>query len=138
MHEITGADSFTKVLGMEWNATLDVFRPVISSCKSFGTLTKRSLMSEIARIFNVMGWCLPTIIKPKIMLQDLWKEKTDWDQPVSQTIRNVWQEMARRAHSSPRPLNTSQLLAKKTLTLCWLSYTSFLMLWNWHTLEWYI
>ena len=25
------------------------------------------------------------------MLQDLWKEKTDWDQPITQAICNVWQ-----------------------------------------------
>ena len=30
-HEITGADSFPKVLGVECNANLDVFRSVISS-----------------------------------------------------------------------------------------------------------
>ena len=40
VHEITGANSFTKVLDVEWNATLDAFRPVISSCKSVKTLTK--------------------------------------------------------------------------------------------------
>ena len=90
-HEITGADSFTIVLGVEWNATLDVFRLVIPLCKSVGTLTKRSLISKITSIFDTMGWCLPTIIKPKIMLRDLWKEKADWDQPVSQAICNVWQ-----------------------------------------------
>ena len=59
--------------------------------RAIGTLTKQSLMSEITSIFNVMGWCSYTIIKTKIILRDLWKEKTEWDQPVSQAIYNIWQ-----------------------------------------------
>ena len=61
------------------------------SCKSVGTLTKRSLMSEIESIFDVIGWCWPTIIKPKIMLQDIWKEKADWDHIVPHATCNMWQ-----------------------------------------------
>ena len=104
-HDITSADSFAKVLGVEWNATLDVLRPIISPCKSVGSLMKQLLMSEITRIFDVMGWRSPMIIKPKIMLQDSWKAKADWDQPVSQAIHNVWQKW-----SEERPLLQDHLI----------------------------
>ena len=34
----------------------------------------------------------------RIMVQDLRKEKTDWDQPVSQAIYNVWQKWREELH----------------------------------------
>ena len=75
--DITQADTFTKVLGVEWNAKTDSFRPTISSFSSNGELTKRALASDIARIFDVMGWCSPCIIRPKILLQRLWESGID-------------------------------------------------------------
>ena len=59
------SNDFVKVLGVEWNASLDSFRPTISSFKPVKVLTKRALVSDIARLFDILGWCSPTIIKPK-------------------------------------------------------------------------
>ena len=67
--EITYDSGFTKVLGVEWNAAVDSLRPVISSLpQTTKLLTKRALISDIARLFDVLGWCSPTIIKPKVLL----------------------------------------------------------------------
>ena len=85
------ADQFVKVLGVEWNAISDTFRPVVSSLKSMESLTKRALLSDIARLFDVLGWCSPAVVKPKILLQHVWKEKCGWDDPVPQPILAVWQ-----------------------------------------------
>ena len=67
--EITTTSSFTKVLGIEWNATLDWFLPLLSTFTPLEILTNWALVSDIAQLFHVLGWCSPTIIKPKIMLQ---------------------------------------------------------------------
>ena len=84
-------NEFVKVLGVEWNASLDCFRPTISSFAPVRVLTKRKLVSDIARLFDVLGWCSPTIIKPKILLQRLWKSRSGWDEPVSQLIHEMWE-----------------------------------------------
>lgn len=89
--EIT-PDEFVKVLGVEWNASLDSFRPTISSLAPVKALTKRKLVSDIARLFDVLGWCSPTIIKPKIMLQRLWEDRSGWDEPVSRLIQETWEK----------------------------------------------
>ena len=89
--QLLATDHFVKVLGVEWNATSDTFRPVVSSLKSIETLTKRALLSDIARLFDVLGWCSPAIIKPKILLQQVWRDKSDWDDPVPKPILTVWQ-----------------------------------------------
>ena len=45
-------------------------------------LTKRILVSSIARLFDVMGWCSPAIILMKVSLQRLWENHVSWDEPV--------------------------------------------------------
>ena len=46
------------------------------------SVTKRVLVSDIARTFDVLGWFSPAIVKMKIPLQGLWEEKVSWDDPV--------------------------------------------------------
>ena len=48
-------DHFAKVLGMEWNATSDTFQPVVSSLKQVETLTKQTLLLDMARLYDVLG-----------------------------------------------------------------------------------
>ena len=67
-------DQITKVLVMEWNTTLDTFRSMVSLLKQIEALTKRALLSVIAKLYDVMGWCSPTIVKPKVLLQHMWRE----------------------------------------------------------------
>ena len=88
--DITYADAFTKVLDVEWNAGLDSFHPTISLFSSDGAVTKRALASDIARIFDVMGWCSPCIIRPKISLQRLWECELTLDDPVPTEIYDLW------------------------------------------------
>ena len=88
--EVTPSSEFTKVLGTEWNATLDSFRPMIFAFLPEKTLTKRALASDIARLFDVLGWCSPTVIKPKMLLQRLWEDRLDWDEPVSRVTLEAW------------------------------------------------
>ena len=77
---------------MEWNAGLDSFRPTTSSFSSEGAVTKCALASDIARIFDIMGWCSPCIIRPKILLQRLWEHGLSWDDPVPTEIFHSWEK----------------------------------------------
>lgn len=49
-------------------------------------LTKRLLLSNIARIYDPMGWCSPVTITLKLMLKQLWHDKFDWDDPLSSQL----------------------------------------------------
>ena len=50
---------------------------------------KHTLVSDIAKTFDVLGWVSPTVIKAKIFLQRLWEEKVDWYDPVPSAIREA-------------------------------------------------
>ena len=90
--EITQVTRFTKVLCVEWNSYEDAFCPMVSSMAPVGHYTKQDLTSDIARVYNVLGWCFPAIIVGKVLLQMLWKEGQDWDEPASGRICGAWEK----------------------------------------------
>ena len=86
------ANDFVKVLGMEWHADLDSFRPMIATnLIPSGKPTKRTLTSDIARVYDVLGWCSPTVVKLKILLQRIWEERLEWDELVPPVLAEVWE-----------------------------------------------
>ena len=68
-HHIPTPDEYTKTLGIEWNANLDHFRLTVASLQETDNMTKRALVSDIAKTFDVLGWFSPSTIKAKILLQ---------------------------------------------------------------------
>ena len=53
---------------------------------------KRSMVSDVAKVFDVMGWFSPAIVKMKILLQRLWEIKLDWDDPIPEHIHQIWSQ----------------------------------------------
>ena len=84
--------SYTKTLGVEWNASLDHFRLLILNPASHEGLTKRQLVSDIAKTYDILGWFSPVIVTAKILLQHLWEERLQWDNPVPSSILKVWSQ----------------------------------------------
>ena len=56
------------MLGVEWNTRLDHFRLAVTQPPSSDVATKRTIVSDIAKTYDVLGWFSPTIVKVKILL----------------------------------------------------------------------
>ncbi|XP_055840419.1 uncharacterized protein LOC129908125 [Episyrphus balteatus] len=84
-------DSSTKTLGIKWNASSDTFSFAINS-ESFLTtsITKRSVLSTIFKLYDPVGWLAPIIVKTKILMQQIWKDKTGWDQNLTLHSEQYW------------------------------------------------
>lgn len=54
--------------------------------------TKRSLLSEIAKLFDPLGWSAPVLISMNILLQQLWLAGLSWDNPLPNLIQTTWNE----------------------------------------------
>lgn len=93
MHSITDTESYTKTLGIEWNSNSDHFRLTIADLPPLANVTKRLVVSDVAKTFDVSGWFSPAIIKVKILLQRLWELKVDWDDPVPHLIKELWLQL---------------------------------------------
>lgn len=87
---LSDSDQYTKTLGIEWDASSDRFRVNVSELSPVECMTKRSLISEVAKTFDAIGWFLPTIVSAKILLQTLWLEKVGWDDLVPESILQQW------------------------------------------------
>ena len=84
-------DLTTKTLGLVWDRTADTFSFSIN-LKEQQVLTKRSLISEAAGIFDPLGFTATTIILAKILYQQIWLEGTGWDDPVPPAIKTKYEE----------------------------------------------
>ena len=106
---ISDTEGYTKTLGLEWNTNMDHFRLTVADLPPLENVTKHLLVSDIAKTFDVLGWFAPSIIKAKILLQRLWEQKVDWDDPVPQPIHHDWLQWRREL----------KLLADKNIPRCY-------------------
>ncbi len=81
-----------KALGISWDITKDVF--LFQSWSSLlqipDALTKRSLLSLYPRLFDPLGFLTPYLMRPKLLFQELWNRKRDWDDPLDADIAQSW------------------------------------------------
>ena len=73
--------SYPKALGVEWDSALDTMATSVTLPTKY-TSTKRGIISDVARTFDILGWLAPTILEMKVLYQQLWEEKLGWDEPV--------------------------------------------------------
>ncbi|GIY63609.1 reverse transcriptase [Caerostris darwini] len=80
-------DDRVKTLGILWHPATDVFFFNVNSLSLEGTLTKRILLSEIAKTFDPLGWLSPITIQCKLLEQKLWKYQLQWMKSFLQTLQ---------------------------------------------------
>ena len=54
--------------------------------------TKRNLTSDIAKVFDALGWIAPVTVKAKMMLQRLWEKQVHWGEPVPKSLLEMWSQ----------------------------------------------
>jgi len=94
---------------------------VITHSPSAVIPTKRAILSLlVARFFDPIGFLAPVIIRPKILLQEYWKQKLDWDDLPSDALACRWSTFLSRIPSLDRivvPRWTRYELAKSSVSL---------------------
>ena len=83
-----GKNHSTKALGISWSTKEDVltFLPNIVN----STSTKRGILSVVSSLYDPLGFLSPFTTTAKMILQDVWKDGTDWDEPVNDEIQQRW------------------------------------------------
>lgn len=82
-------DTTIKTLGVFWDASTDTIRFTVKPISTH-KITKRTILSETAKIFDPLGLLAPVIITAKIILQRLWTEKLDWDESLPLELHTEW------------------------------------------------
>ncbi|KAK7574411.1 hypothetical protein V9T40_011602 [Parthenolecanium corni] len=82
------------MLGVVWSPGSDKFCIKLNlKLETMGaTVTKRLMMSYLARTFDPLGLISPVCLRGKLMIQTLWQMGLDWDVPVSVEVADGFRE----------------------------------------------
>ncbi len=84
-----GEHGSIKALGIRWHSKSDTFGFKVNVNLRDET-TKRSMLSEIAKTFDPLGWLSPVTIRAKLLLQQVWLEGLQWDDMISEELQLKW------------------------------------------------
>ena len=75
-----------KVFGVVWNSHKDMFtlkvKPELLLSQEPAMLSKRTILSQVARIYDPIGFASSFLIKAKIGLKELWEKGVGWDEKL--------------------------------------------------------
>ena len=91
-HMSLDPDSNIKTLGIQWNPREDFIFYSVNLLDFQKQVTKRSILSQVAKLFDPLGLLGPVVVKAKIMIQLLWKAGVSWDSSVPLSIHTMWTE----------------------------------------------
>ncbi|XP_044264765.1 uncharacterized protein LOC123011414 [Tribolium madens] len=111
------SNSFIKILGLKWDPLSDCFAYQITPSKH--SCTKRSLLSELARIFDPVGFLAPLTFFAKRMIQYLWTLGLSWDDAPPADVVARWSEFTSQM-SCLTELHIPRKVTPNETVSCWL------------------
>lgn len=94
-----GDNQSLKTLGITWNTRDDKICYFARPIEITGTVSKRKILSEIAKIYDPLGLLGPVILYAKQLMQELWRTQMHWDESVSQSTYLKWSEFSQQFES---------------------------------------
>ena len=82
------AQTHSKALGLEWDSQKYDMSPSICVSPSYNP-TKRGIISDVAKTYDILGWISPAILTMKLLYQQLWQKGHDWDETVPSDLREL-------------------------------------------------
>lgn len=83
-------DTVLKTLGIRWNAKNDKLLYASQNLEAQTQITKRNVLSAIAKIFDPLGLLGPVILYAKAIMQKIWKLKIGWDDNIPDELYRDW------------------------------------------------
>ncbi|XP_055522606.1 uncharacterized protein LOC129716796 [Wyeomyia smithii] len=78
-----------KALGIHWQPCSDMFQFSYIRTKILQH-TKRTILSQIASLFDPLGLLAPVIVKAKLVMQQMWELKVAWDETPPGELLDIW------------------------------------------------
>ncbi|XP_008189505.1 uncharacterized protein LOC103311612, partial [Acyrthosiphon pisum] len=114
-------DMSVKILGLHWDPVTDTFSYHTSPVPL--TVTKRVVLSTIAKLYDPVGAIAPIIFWAKSLMQTIWQSGLDWDDPLPPSLMTSWGKFASELHlvceiKLPRHIVVSTRLVTQLLGFC--------------------
>ncbi|XP_054091719.1 uncharacterized protein LOC128923482 [Zeugodacus cucurbitae] len=92
--QIEETDS-VKTLGLQWEPKRDLFK-FKAATQLIEKITKRTILSQLAKIFDPLGWLAPVTIVGRCFKQKLWSAGGSWDEPLNKELEEEWLKFAKQ------------------------------------------
>ena len=81
-------------LGLRWNTCEDTFMINLSEklSRKIEVVTKREILAKSHAVYDVFGFVSAYTVRAKIIVQELWKQKVKWDQPLQGALVDEFRE----------------------------------------------
>ncbi|XP_068150185.1 uncharacterized protein [Drosophila tropicalis] len=90
--------SYEKILGMRWSPHQDAFTYALKFVRLKRNIiatkvapTKREILQVLMSVFDPMGFVSCIMMYLKILLQQVWRSKIDWDEEIPPNLQDMWQ-----------------------------------------------
>ncbi|XP_070075679.1 uncharacterized protein [Drosophila takahashii] len=83
-----------KTLGLLCDPDTDTFSTSPRSIIVLQLPTKRTLLSELSKIYDPLGIVSPATVMMKILFQECWLCSLSWDEPLTENIARRWSILA--------------------------------------------
>lgn len=77
-----------RALGVRWDRESDTFGFKVVNLEKGNTM--RGVLSTICSVFDPLNLAAPAMLPAKQIMQDLWRKKRAWDQPLEGEILQRW------------------------------------------------
>jgi len=97
-HSVGARNSETKILGVPWNKERDELSVDFTKCIDRAEnqkVTKRTIISTINYVFDVLGLVSPVLIIAKLLFSQACLLKLSWDEEVPSELLNQWTKWIR-------------------------------------------
>lgn len=96
--ELRAVNGIITALGVAWTPDSDELAFNISLNVDAIPTTKRQLTSEIASLYDPLGYICPVVIVGRHIIQQLWNEKIDWDENILKKYIDEWLKVKSEMH----------------------------------------
>ena len=78
----------SRALGLHWDTSLDTLQfKVVPTNKP---PTKRGILSMVSSLYDPLGFLVPFLLPVKVLLQELWRQDVQWDDPLPEPLLTQW------------------------------------------------
>ncbi|XP_055645616.1 uncharacterized protein LOC129782482 [Toxorhynchites rutilus septentrionalis] len=95
---VMNGEETERVLGMQWLTERDELKystemraDITDLIASSAIPTKRQVLRCLMTLFDPLGLAAPYVVHGKILLQDIWRAGSDWDEPIAESSFERWQ-----------------------------------------------
>lgn len=89
---VADVSTLTKTLGLLWNRSTDTLQLPLFFLSPFCSTapTKRDVLRRLSSIYDPLGFITPLSIPARILIQEIWKEHLEWDDPLPPPFADRW------------------------------------------------